>query len=726
MLRRPLSPYGDPRIRLALPVVALLAVALAFGLVAVPGARAAAVLPAVDVSLPATAPGGASCGFLTGQPGVAGVDVATNARGDTIAAWTRHNATNVQEVQAAFRPAGGSFGAPEVIGTTDQCYFLGFIGPQADAAIDGAGNAVVVWPAVDPTNETVMEASRPAGGSFTAAQALSDASQPAGTDPHVAMSDTGTAVAVWSHSNGAHTLIQASVKPPGGTFSLPKNLSDPAQNATAPHVAVNDAGAAAVVWTRNDGSALCPGATSCDIAQLSTQPAGGSFAVTAQNLSAVGQDAAASGVALDPSGVATAVWTRSNGANQIVQSRFFSTAGTLSGVDDVSDAAESAGSADVAVDAGNIAVADWTACGGSCVVEAASRPSNGSFADSQKISAPSDSTTVARVATDPAGNAVAVWGLYGSPTGVVQMARRAPGGQFGGVENLSAAFGGFPIPALSVDGQGNAVGAWSFTRSDTMQVAQVAAFDAGPPSLDVITVPTTATIGQPAAMSVQASDRWSAITTSWSFGDGATATGTSVSHAYAAAGVFTVTVTATDAAGNATSATRAVQAVKASEDKDGDGFAPPLDCNDTKASVHPGAIDIPGNHIDENCDGKDAAFPRITSAIRTSWAVKGSRLTATSLKAIGVPKGAKIVVTCKGKHCTFKKKTIKLKNKATVNLLKHLGRHGSHFRAGQTLAVRITATGKVGRYVVFHLKAGKIPKGTVYCTQPGSTKAKKC
>ncbi len=40
------------------------------------------------------------------------------------------------------------------------------------------------------------------------------------------------------------------------------------------------------------------------------------------------------------------------------------------------------------------------------------------------------------------------------------------------------------------------------------------------------------------------------------------------------------------------------------EDRDGDGFAAPSDCNDCVASVNPGALDIPGNGLDEDCSGK--------------------------------------------------------------------------------------------------------------------------
>jgi RHS repeat-associated protein len=44
-----------------------------------------------------------------------------------------------------------------------------------------------------------------------------------------------------------------------------------------------------------------------------------------------------------------------------------------------------------------------------------------------------------------------------------------------------------------------------------------------------------------------------------------------------------------------------------SVDGDGDGFTPAAgDCNDTNAAINPAAVDVPGNGIDENCNGADA------------------------------------------------------------------------------------------------------------------------
>ncbi len=86
--------------------------------------------------------------------------IAVDERGDAIAAWY---ASTKQVLQAAFRPAGGSFGAPVAISAAGE------EARYPRAAIDAAGDATVAWERNNGTYDIVEAALRPAGGSFGAA-----------------------------------------------------------------------------------------------------------------------------------------------------------------------------------------------------------------------------------------------------------------------------------------------------------------------------------------------------------------------------------------------------------------------------------------------------------------------------------------------------------------------------------------------------------------------------
>jgi hypothetical protein len=49
-------------------------------------------------------------------------------------------------------------------------------------------------------------------------------------------------------------------------------------------------------------------------------------------------------------------------------------------------------------------------------------------------------------------------------------------------------------------------------------------------------------------------------------------------------------------------------------DADADGWSSAYDCNDANPAINPGATDVPGDGIDQNCDGMDQALPTVADA----------------------------------------------------------------------------------------------------------------
>jgi hypothetical protein len=120
-------------------------------------------------------------------------DLDVNAAGDAVAAWQANG-----PVQAAFRPAGGSFGPVATLAASGG----GANGPQA--AVGAGGDAVVAW--TEPTNHDLDASYRPAGGAFTTpGHKISTNQAPYGSSSAVA--PDGSVVFVWAATNGTQSMV---------------------------------------------------------------------------------------------------------------------------------------------------------------------------------------------------------------------------------------------------------------------------------------------------------------------------------------------------------------------------------------------------------------------------------------------------------------------------------------------------------------------------------------
>jgi hypothetical protein len=352
--------------------------------------------PPQDLSLAAQAASDPQIGF--------------DGAGNAVAVWMGYSGITPL-IQAAIRPAAtGVWSAPQDISGTGQR------AEHPQLAVDPAGNAVAVW---DGYPAAVQAAVRPAGGTWQAPENVSAAGRAAGF-PEVALDEAGNAVAVWmSYLDGTHAVVQAAVRPAAsGVWQSPQDLSAVGQHAYSPEVAVDPPGNAVAVWQTNDGTH--------SIVQAAVRPAASGVWQTPQDLSAAGQDAWYSQVALDPSGNAIAIWDRWNGGTEIVQAALRPVAsGVWETPKDVSGACEYAHLPQIALDGAGNAVAVWERWNGTTsTVSGAVRPAaSGAWQTSEDVSVVGRDAHRAQVALDPDGNGIAVWSRYDGTNFIVQAAR---------------------------------------------------------------------------------------------------------------------------------------------------------------------------------------------------------------------------------------------------------------------------------------------------------------
>lgn len=236
-----------------------------------------------------------------------GWDIETGPDGRTTAVWTRYDGSNVV-VQARTRPVGALDFAP-----TANLSLSGENASDPSLAFGSDGETTVVWTRSDGSNDRVQVTTRPAGSNqFSAPVNLSEAGQSSDA-PQVAMGADGETTVVWRRKEGPIWVLVSRRRPAGfGSFLSPEDVSEAGRNADHQTVATGLDGSTTVVWSGSDGAN--------SIVQTATRRAGAAKFQPGISLSAPGQDAGIPRLAAGPcDNLATVVWNRSNGANQIVQ-----------------------------------------------------------------------------------------------------------------------------------------------------------------------------------------------------------------------------------------------------------------------------------------------------------------------------------------------------------------------------------------------------------------------
>jgi len=165
-----------------------------------------------------------------------------------------------------------------------------------------------------------------------------------------------------------------------------------------------------------------------------------------------------------------------------------------------------------------------------------------------------------------------------------------------------------------------------------------------------------------------------------------------------------------------------------SNDNDGDGVTNARDCRPDDAGVRPGAKDIPGNGVDEDCSGRDAAYPRISARARVGVKLHARWAKVTRLVARDVPAGARVQLRCSGRSCPFAHTPAETipRASAAVSLMNAKLRK-ARIRPVTTLEVRVTQSGRIGRVVRYRFaRRGRKPTERTLCLAPGATTPARC
>lgn len=340
--------------------------------------------------------------------------VALAPDGTATVAWVRSDGANLLVQARRIAPDGTPEESTKNLSTTGQ----DAAAPQVAVAPDGT--ATVVWKKFDGSHYIVQERRiAPDGTREASFHALSEAKQDA-VEPQVGVAADGTATVVWSRFDGSNSIVQErQVGPDGEPEATTLNLSASGASAIQPRVAIAPDGIATVVWNRFDGSNW--------IVQAQRLSAAGLAVGGVLNLSAAGHDAAEPQLALDEEGAATVVWDRFDGSNFVVQAQRLNPAGApLGAVVNLSFGGRDAAEPAVASARDGTATVVWSRFDGSSfTVQRRDFAPDGSLSSGEDLSTPGRSTSYPAVAWGADETLTLTW-TRGSGSADVVQAKTVP------------------------------------------------------------------------------------------------------------------------------------------------------------------------------------------------------------------------------------------------------------------------------------------------------------
>ena len=136
------------------------------------------------------------------------------------------------------------------------------------------------------------------------------------------------------------------------------------------------------------------------------------------------------------------------------------------------------------------------------------------------------------------------------------------------------------------------------------------------------------------------------------------------------------------------------------------------------------ALATSADGIDQDCNGHDARYKRLTSTFSVGWAAGEHSTEILRLVVVHVPAGATVRVTCHGGRCPRHGKRISVRRRRNVKLSDFL--RGRELPTGDRIEVRVTAPGRIGLMRRYRIRGTQGPLVTRLCLTPGSKRPGKC
>ena len=233
--------------------------------------------------------------------------IAADASGNAIVVWRQYDGSAFNIYSNRYDVSSGNWSTATLIeNITGNAYY-----PQI--AVDGRGNAIVVWPHFDGIRSNIWSNRYDAGSEKWLTPELIETDVGAASSPQLAVDGSGNAIAVWSQYDEnyiSNSIWSNRYDAGGGSWSTAVLLESYTGNAYNPQIAMDSSGNAIAVWGQY---------SSIYSNRYDASSGNWSMAAVIENNSSADTPQ----VAVDGSGNAVTVWRQYDGNNYSIYSNRF-------------------------------------------------------------------------------------------------------------------------------------------------------------------------------------------------------------------------------------------------------------------------------------------------------------------------------------------------------------------------------------------------------------------